>query len=689
MNKESRYAYTKSSMSPNKNQRSSEANATYSTGFSKKTTYKPTQSNQTPISGQLPEITKKKTKNDILCYSQEFQDILQVEIDERYRYLVKNGTIKKIENGGNIIFSELQQIPGIWVCYRRPMERANNLEKLSLDYLDLTHMPLLEGEEKLKILTYQHNRISSIQNLVSLPNLLYLDLYDNQIKEIDELKQVQKLKVLLLPKNQIRRIQNLDHLTKLEVLDLHSNRIVNLEGLSKLKSLKILNVGNNLITKLESLEELSSLIELNIKMNQIENIDHLQVLPQLQKLFMSQNRINSFPCIFNLSELSLENNPIQTNKSDYYRYICQTFETLKILDGKPIDQIKQEILFADIPKTEPIKKKTINQQQIQQQQLQQQQKPKKPNQMGLEIHGVASEFKTKEEIAPFAQVKKEPTNLKNPPTQQQQQQPLRETIPSLKNSLTNTAAAQEDDILVLIKKQWTAEYKRIQLLEKNNQLNKKSCLEHQLVEGGHAEVEDDVFLLIYGTASAMVLPTQNFSQIIEKIHFQYVFFDSIIDTQLSILKDYSKLRELVLKDNYINSLLQLAKLEHLSEIQKLTILNNPINNCSFMFQFLVYRFPSMIQINGKDIRNDDRQKAKHLFSNFDKSLQIPEKLQNFENIRQLKSFQKDRSYIKLFHKCLNDVSNEQKIVYKYRKTFENIYEDYLTQLIQQCKDKEK
>jgi len=30
---------------------------------------------------------------------------------------------------------------------------------------------------------------------------------------------------------------------------------------------------------------------------------------------------------------------------------------------------------------------------------------------------------------------------------------------------------------------------------------------------------------------------------------------------LSILKDYSKLKEIILKDNYINSLLQLAKLE--------------------------------------------------------------------------------------------------------------------------------
>ena len=49
-------------------------------------------------------------------------------------------------------------------------------------------MALLEGEEKLKILTYQHNKISRIEHLVSLPNLLYLDLYDNMIKEIDGLK---------------------------------------------------------------------------------------------------------------------------------------------------------------------------------------------------------------------------------------------------------------------------------------------------------------------------------------------------------------------------------------------------------------------------------------------------------------------------------------------------------------------
>ena len=37
----------------------------------------------------------------------DFQDILLKEKDERFRYLLKHGNLKRIENAGNIIFSEL------------------------------------------------------------------------------------------------------------------------------------------------------------------------------------------------------------------------------------------------------------------------------------------------------------------------------------------------------------------------------------------------------------------------------------------------------------------------------------------------------------------------------------------------------------------------------------------------------
>lgn len=68
------------------------------------------------------------------------------EKDERFKYLLKHGELRKVEKSGNIIFSELPQIPNIWVCYRRPIEREASADKLNLDDMDLTHLPLLEGE---------------------------------------------------------------------------------------------------------------------------------------------------------------------------------------------------------------------------------------------------------------------------------------------------------------------------------------------------------------------------------------------------------------------------------------------------------------------------------------------------------------------------------------------------------------
>jgi len=96
--------------------------------------------------------------------------------DERYKFLIKHGNIKRIDEQDKTIFAELPQIPGILVVQRKQSERNFNPERLNLDRKDLTHMTLMEGEEKLRLLCYQHNKIEKIENLVSLPNLIFLDL---------------------------------------------------------------------------------------------------------------------------------------------------------------------------------------------------------------------------------------------------------------------------------------------------------------------------------------------------------------------------------------------------------------------------------------------------------------------------------------------------------------------------------
>lgn len=52
------------------------------------------------------------------------------EKDERYRYLLKQGTIHSVEADTHTIFVELKQIPSVLVIYRRPMERQLNADKV-------------------------------------------------------------------------------------------------------------------------------------------------------------------------------------------------------------------------------------------------------------------------------------------------------------------------------------------------------------------------------------------------------------------------------------------------------------------------------------------------------------------------------------------------------------------------------
>lgn len=76
--------------------------------------------------------------------------LLREETDERYRYLIRHGNVHFVEADSLTLYVELAQIPNVIVIYRRPSERISNAEKLSLEHRGLKHVPLLEGEEKLK-----------------------------------------------------------------------------------------------------------------------------------------------------------------------------------------------------------------------------------------------------------------------------------------------------------------------------------------------------------------------------------------------------------------------------------------------------------------------------------------------------------------------------------------------------------
>jgi hypothetical protein len=107
-----------------------------------------TQNNSVPHSSNAYQKCVKLIKPD----ANMLRRLINEEKDERYRYLLRHGNIVSIESETLSLYVELPQIPNIVIIYRRPSERDANVEKMNLDSRCLKHIPLLEGEEKIKYL---------------------------------------------------------------------------------------------------------------------------------------------------------------------------------------------------------------------------------------------------------------------------------------------------------------------------------------------------------------------------------------------------------------------------------------------------------------------------------------------------------------------------------------------------------
>jgi len=233
-----------------------------------------------------------------------------------------------------IIFARIRNNPESLVVFRSPEERLRNPERLNLDRRQLDVCPIMEQELRLRLLNFQNNNIRQIQNLENLPNLIFLDLYNNKLTSLEgPIASVKGLRVLMAGKNRISAISNLTALRKLDVLDLHSNDIKQIDGLQGLADLRVLNLAGNSISVVKNLMSLQSLTELNLRRNVIEKVYELDKLPALQRVFLSHNLIAHFPdmqCLFMvkfLIELSLDGNPMAEGDPAQYR--------AKVISGMP------------------------------------------------------------------------------------------------------------------------------------------------------------------------------------------------------------------------------------------------------------------------------------------------------------------------------------------------------------------
>ncbi|XP_060115978.1 leucine-rich repeat-containing protein 49-like [Heteronotia binoei] len=240
----------------------------------------------------------------------------------------------------------------------RPLEeKIRHSDRLTLERQKLTVCPIMDGEEHLRLLNFQHNYITRIQNLSNLQHLIFLDLYDNHIEEISGLSTLKSLRVLLLGNNRIQKICNLEGLVNLDVLDLHGNKIARIENLSHLSNLRVLNLARNCLMCVENINGLESLTELNLRYNQITSVKDVSALPCLQRLFLSFNCISRFDDILcladssSLSDVALDGNPV-AQETWYKPTLLHHMMQLRQLDMKKITEEERRMASVALRKEE-------------------------------------------------------------------------------------------------------------------------------------------------------------------------------------------------------------------------------------------------------------------------------------------------------------------------------------------------
>ena len=82
-------------------------------------------------------------------------------------------------------------------------ERHQTYFKISYHRRNLKVCPILRGEELVRLLNFQHNLITKVENLNHLQRLIFLDLYDNKIESMVGVSQLTSLRVLMLGKNKL------------------------------------------------------------------------------------------------------------------------------------------------------------------------------------------------------------------------------------------------------------------------------------------------------------------------------------------------------------------------------------------------------------------------------------------------------------------------------------------------------
>ena len=167
------------------------------------------------------------------------------------------------------------------------------MESLKIqDQWQLSSLEGLDGRlKKLDALNVSYSGITSIKEVANLPSLVYLTFEGDKIRSLDGIQGLKNLRSLNVYGNRLTSLQgiesavNLEDLTKLKKLEVGKNRLKNLKGIEKLTNLEELGVSENRLTDIKEIKNLKKLERIYAFCNKIKTLPNLKQFSKLKYVF--------------------------------------------------------------------------------------------------------------------------------------------------------------------------------------------------------------------------------------------------------------------------------------------------------------------------------------------------------------------------------------------------------------------
>lgn len=174
----------------------------------------------------------------------------------------------------------------------------------------------------------------------------------------------------------------------------------------------------------------------------------------------------------------------------------------------------------------------------------------------------------------------------------------------------------------------------------------------------------------------------NFSQYqnVQELTFSHVLIDNLIFKEnRSRLEKLKKLSKLTFECNNVTEYLELINFENIQNLTHLNLIDNPVTESDMLRYFVFYRFSKLEQFNQFPKTEEELEKTKEIYLDFDKILQKLHKI-NFTKFK-LQNSDKQRISKKIAESFIQSLQVRKDMEDNFDQMFDAVIDSYVDSIL--------